>query len=94
MNDCLVCGKLMTVLRPSESGGFKEECSTHGSVSQQVKELKLRHDCLRADNQELHERVERLREALQTARCYLDGTLGDDRPVAVAGIDKALEEGK
>jgi len=40
------------------------------------------------------ERVERLRAALQQARKYLDGTLGNERPVAVAEIDRTLEGGK
>lgn len=34
---------------------------------------------------------ERLRAALRQARLYVDGTLGPDRPVAVAEIDRALE---
>lgn len=43
---------------------------------------------------DLIEERERLRTALRRARLYVDGTLGPERPIAVAEIDRAMEGGK
>lgn len=91
MSKCLVCNHEMTILAPSARGGFNSECKEHGGVTQQVQELRLQLDCLRADLMSERKQVEPLRAALRQARLYVDGTLGQNRPVAVAEIDMALE---
>ena len=91
---CLVCDREMTVFSPSASGGFRSECKKHGGVPEQVNRLRSDVESLRKQLMRERERVERLRAALQQARKYLDGTLGNERPVAVAEIDRTLEGGK
>ncbi len=93
MRKCLICDKPMTVLCPSESGEFREECPEHECGTQQMHELKLRHDCLRADLIAANARIEELRTVLLEVLPLIDGTYRKemDFPIPAARVRKALE---